>query len=129
MRESIAANKEFIVVVLLLVVGVVACIPLAWAYDNRVNRTDSLFLDRQKIAVLEYEQGHRGGQARALRVGPGQSADVGGSAFTPSQGVTVIARLTTTGYCVLARASNGDTTAWRCWDKNTDPNTSEGHAP
>jgi hypothetical protein len=128
-RESIAANKEFIVVVLILVVVVVACIPLAWAYDNRVNRSDTVFLDRQKVALLEYAQARDHGQARAIDVGPGESAVVGGSTFTPSEGVTVVVRLTTDGYCVLARNRDGDGTAWRCWDNGTDPLQSEGHSP
>lgn len=128
MRATIAANKQFIIVVLLAELVIAACLPLARMLDASSDRQQPMYRAMFRIADLEYKHAVEDGGAVPVSVPQGHTVNVGAQPYSPPRGVSLAVDATSSdSYCVRASNAHGDTTGWRCWSDETDPTKSDGY--
>ena len=122
LTSSLKTDKAFFGIAVGAVVLMAASYPLVQRLDERTDRTQPMYHDRERMEWLQYQSVTDTGRAVALELSEGDSARVADEVFTPSEGVTVVVRTTEAdSYCVQVSNRYGDVSRWACLDEDNPP--------
>lgn len=114
-------EKGFLIAFGVVFLLIAALYPLAQRLDATADGRKPVYHDVLEMAVLQHRVVQSDGVPVPMRVGPGETVEVGRASFTTAEDVTVEVRRDGVGYCVRGRNEEGHQTRWQCYDGTEDP--------
>lgn len=121
MKRPIPSETLAVIAIFAVALIVLALTPAVMLLDRGADRDRSMYLDMETMAKLQYLQFQETGRGTATVLGAGESVVVDGHEFTPSPGVTMEVKVSTTRYCIRGHNQYGHTSMWNCQSAKTDP--------